>query len=553
MIIRLRKPENPFHYLGKLTNYKLSIKSAAVILAVSTLLAAILGLLRDRILNSMYLSTYPTGIDAYTAAFMIPDFMYFVLVSGALNVTFIPVLNEHLVKKHKKSAWELSSSIINLLAIVTLVVSVLIIIFAAPLVKYVISPGLSESGQALAVSMMRVIAINPFLFSIATIMTSMQQATGRFIFYALAPAIYNVGIIIGTLFFTNGITIFGWHIFGGGIMGVALGVALGSVMQFLVSIIGLFGMGFDYKFKIKWRDKSFRRVLKLIPARSLDQGTDYVNGIVEVNLSSRMAAGTVRSYQQALNFHSMPVNLIGVAISTAFFPKMTESVGENREDKFKNDLRASLRMIVWLALPVAIMVFFTRGYLVSFIKNGGDVLIAGLLGALVVSIFFRSVFQIVSRGFYAHQDTRTPFIVSIISIGLSISLAIYFSMVLHFGPYGLAYGQSIGAVVEVSILVFILNHRLNGIFSPALVRAFLKIFVAAIIAGIVTYIATLIWPLRATDQSIFVTFPKFVLICLFGGLAYIAAGLTLHLKENADVIQHTIKLLSKTIRHGKHS
>ena len=107
---------------------------------------------------------------------------------------------------------------------------------------------------------MRVIAINPFLFSIAAVITSMQQAVGRFVFFALAPTVYNIGIIIGALFFTNGINIFGWQVFEGGIMGVALGVTLGSVMQLLISCIGLWGMGFDYRFKIFWRNKGFRKV-----------------------------------------------------------------------------------------------------------------------------------------------------------------------------------------------------------------------------------------------------------------------------------------------------
>lgn len=266
-------------------NIKLPIKWAATMLAGSALLSSILGLIRDRQLNGLYYSTYPQGIDAYTVAFLIPDFMFFILVSGALSVSFIPVFNQRIADNNKKSAWELSTSILNLMAFVTLVTSILIIIFAEPLVRYVVGPGLDESGRALAVSMMRVIAINPFLFSIAAVVTSIQQAAGRFIFFALAPIVYNIGIIIGILFFTNGINIFGWQVFDGGIMGVALGVVLGSILQLVISCIGLWGMKFDYKFKIFWRNRGFRKVLSLLPPRSLNQGINYVNTIVEVNLA----------------------------------------------------------------------------------------------------------------------------------------------------------------------------------------------------------------------------------------------------------------------------
>src|SRR5690606_1111901 len=190
-------------------NRKLPLKLAATLLAGASLIGSLLGLLRDRLLNGMYYDTYKMGLDAYTVAFTIPDFMFFILVSGALSVTLIPVLNQRLASGNKKSAWELSTSLLNLLALVTLGTSILIIIFADPLVRFVVGPGLPESGQALAVSMMRVIAINPFLFAIAAVFASMQQAVGRFAFFALAPVLYNVGIIIGALFFTNGINIFG--------------------------------------------------------------------------------------------------------------------------------------------------------------------------------------------------------------------------------------------------------------------------------------------------------------------------------------------------------
>src|SRR5687767_14855048 len=177
-------------------NSRTSIGLAAAFLAGSTLIASLLGLYREKLLLSYYFDTYPQAIDAYKVAFTIPDFMFFILVSGALSVTFIPVFNARLAHGNKKSAWELSSSLLNLLATITFLASILIIIFAEPLVRYILAPGFDESTRGLAVSMMRVIAINPFLFSIASVLSSMQQAVGRFFFYALAPAVYNLGIII---------------------------------------------------------------------------------------------------------------------------------------------------------------------------------------------------------------------------------------------------------------------------------------------------------------------------------------------------------------------
>jgi len=541
-----------FRSVVQLANMKLSVKSAAIVLASSTLISALLGLFRDRLLNSYYLGTYPTGIDAYTAAFTIPDFMFFILTSGALAVSFIPVFNQRLVAGNKKSAWELSSSLLNLLALLTLITSILIMVFADPLIRYVVSPGLDESGMILAINMTRVIAINPFLFSIATVLTSIQQAVGRFVFYSFAPAIYNIGIIIGITWFTGGINLFGVQIFEGGIMGVAIGVILGAVMQLIVALIGLFGLGFDYEFKIKWKNQGFRTILKLLPPRSLDQGIDYVNAIVNTNLSSRMGAGAVRSFNQASSLHQMPVNLIGVAISTAFFPKLTEQLGTGDDTEFYNTFRKALRTIIWISLPVAAIAFFTRGYVVSFISNIGNNdsngTIASILGTLCVAIFARSVFHIASRGFYAYQDTKTPFRVSIVAIGLTIAFSVCFYL-LGWGVDGLGIAQSLGAIIEIVILLYILQRKSkHRLLDRAFWKTMLKMGFATLIAGCVAFSLTKFIPLMVTDTSLVITIPKFLLIASASLIAYLIASFFLNLEEANPIFNYLKKILFKNIK-----
>lgn len=525
-------------------NSKLPLKLAAVLLAGSSLVGSVLGLFRDRLLNGLYFDTYKMGLDAYTVAFTIPDFMFFILVSGALSVTFIPVFNQRLASGNKKSAWELSTSLLNLLAIVTLIASILIIIFADVLVRYVVGPGLPESGQALAVSMMRVIAVNPFLFAVATVFASMQQAVGRFAFFALAPVLYNIGIIIGALFFTNGITLFGVQVFEGGIMGIAFGVVLGSIFQLLVSSLGLYGMGFDYRFKIFWKNKGFRQVLRLLPPRSLDQGIDYVNGLVETNLASRMADGSVRAYQQATSLSFVPINLIGVAISTAAFPKMTERLGQGRPDLFKKELQSVLRVIIWLALPVTVIAYFCRGYLVHFIKPGGNAYISGILAVLALSILFRSIYFISARSFYAQQDTKTPLYISLFTISLNIALAIWLSMGLDMGVYGLAWAAVIVSAVEVAILFYIMSHRIQGLFDKVFINALGLMTSAAGFMAIATYILVAMMPL-SVDDVFLSSFVKFALIVGVSVLVYIIICRLFRLDEVNPVLNQVRKLLFK--------
>lgn len=522
-------------------NSKLSVQWAAVLLACSTMLSSLLGIYRDRLINGMYYDTYKVGVDAYVAAFTIPDFMFFMLVSGALSVSFIPVFNQRLASGNKKSAWELSSSLVNLLALVTLATSILIIIFADPLVRYVVGPGFDEQGRSLAVSMMRIIAVNPFLFAVATVVSSMQQAIGRFTFLALAPTVYNIGIVIGARWFTGGINIFGWQIFEGGIMGVALGVVLGAILQLVVSSIGLIGTEFDYHWKIFWRNKGFRQVLRLLPPRSLDQGIDYFNGIVEINLASRMGEGITRAYQQASSLSLMPVNLVGVAISNAAFPRMTQRLAEGRPDLFKKELRSVLRWILWLALPIAVITYFARGYVVAFIKNGGDPLISSILGALVVAILFRTVYHIMARSFYAQQDTKTPLYISIATISLNVILAILFTGAFGWGVFGLAWAQSIVAVVEVVILFAILCYRTPGIFTREFVCAVAKMVAASAGMGIVAYFTTQILQLQSGDMSFMSIFPKFSMIVLVSFCVYVELSHLLKLDEAYPVLKRLQK------------
>ena len=520
-----------FRSVVSMANSKLSVKASAVILAASTLISALLGILRDRWLNSMYYDTYPAGLDAYTAAFTVPDFLFFIITSGALAVTFIPVFNQRLVSGNKKSAWELSASTLNLLALVSFVASVLIMIFADPLVRYVVAPGLNESSMSLAINMMRVIAINPFLFSIATVLCSMQQAVGRFVFYAMAPALYNVGILFGALVFTNGINIFGIQLFEGGIMGVALGVVFGAILEVLASLVGLVGLGFDYEFRINWKNQGFRTVLRMLPARSADQAIDYVMSIVNTNLASRMSEQSIRAFQQASSLHSMPVNLIGVAISTAFFPQLSEEVGRGDEKKFRATFSSALRAIIWISLPISVIAYFTRGYVVNFIKNGGDAKISSVLAAFILAIFCQSVFHIAARGFYAKQNTRTPLIISVVAFVIQLVFAFLLSY-LGFGPEGLAYATSISALSEVGLLLIAQNKDQRGaLFDNKFNTAMLKMVVASAITGVTTLLMVRILPLRASNQSFLSTFPKFGIISFVSLVMYILCCYAMKLEE----------------------
>ena len=244
----------------------------------------------------------------------------------------------------------------------------------------------------------------------------------------------------------------------------------------------------------------------------------------------------------------MPVNLIGVAISTAFFPQMTEQVGEGDEEKFNATFRVALRTIIWISLPIAAIAFFGRGYVVNFIKNGGDPLIASILGTLIIAIFARSVFHIASRGFYAKQDTKTPFIVSIFAIGATIGLSVLFYL-LGLGTGGLGWAQSIGALLEIFILLFILQIRSKKkLLNKDFLRAFARMLAATFITSCVAYSMTKFFPLLATDNSFLNTFPKFCLISSVSLIAYLISSYFLNLDEVTPIITKIKQVVFRNLK-----
>lgn len=519
-------------------NKKVAFGWAATLLAVSSLIAQALGLLRDRFLYGSFGMT-SAEVAAFKAAFTVPDFMFFLLISGALSVTFIPIFNKRYVKGNKKSAWELSSSLLNLFALSTFVTSILILIFAEPLVKYVVAPGLDEHTTFLAVSMMRIIAVNPLLFSISTVFAAMQQAVGRFFFVSLAPSFYNLSIILGIVFLAPKY----------GIMGVAFGVVIGSIAQLAIGALGLAGLGFEYSPRIFWRNLGFRKLLRILPARSADQSMDYFNNIVEVNLASRLGTGAIGSLSGAYTLHQVPITLIGVALSTAAYPRMTERLAQGRPDLFKKELASLIRLVIWFSLPAVIVTFLMRGYLLRILSGTGQVTAAALLGIFAWAIMFRALYHVLSRSFYAQQDTKTPLYVSIFAIGLNIILAILLARPSAYGIVGLPLAQVIVAIAEVFVLGFLLLKRLPGTLDRVFVGALWRMLSAFGLTFWVTYLLRrTLFELGAQDRGFFTIVPKLTLLGLVVLCVYVLISWIFRLEEVNPIISKARTIIFKPIR-----
>lgn len=517
---------------------RVSIGNAAALLIAMSMTGQVLGFLRTKLVNGNFPLSGPHSTDAYFAAFTIPDFFFFTLAAGALGVAFMPVLADRLHKGDRRGMWELSASLMNFLAILMFAVGVFMLIFARPLIKHIVAPGLSPAQLDTATAIMRFLAFNPLLFTISGILTSVQQTTGRFFFFAIAPLFYNLSIIISIYIFKDNI----------GLVGLGVGALAGALAQLVVVVAGLYRANFYWRPHIAWRSPEFRTVLRNLPPRSIDQGMDQVNNVVETHIASGLGAGAISNYSNAFVLSTAPILLIGTAISTAAFPRLNERLSRGRPDLFRRDFLMVLRAMIWLSMPLVVACFYARGYLARLIYTNGNKQIAIIFGYLTVAIFFRILYAIISRWFYAQKDTKTPLFVSLFTIALNIMLAITLARPDSYGVAGLALAQSIVAAVEVLILSVIMLQRDHRLFDAAFfggVWRSLSVTGFSIIAG---YIMVKFYPLGLHDRGFITLGSKLALIAgvIFG--VHVAVSAIFGLEEVRPIFARLRRLILKPLK-----
>jgi putative peptidoglycan lipid II flippase len=522
------------------TNKRISLGSAATLLVVVTLLGQGLGFLRNRFISTNFTVHDPGASDAFFAAFQIPDFFFYTIAAGALGVAFMPILSDKLQQGDKKSVWQIANSLLNSLAIAMAIVGVLIFIFAEQLIG-LLAPELRNHPEHFhqAVTIMRLIAFNPLLFTLSGIITSIQQTFGRFFFYAVAPLFYNMAIIASVFVFKDSI----------GIIGLGIGALVGAILQMLIAWLGMLGLKYRYKPQIKWGNDGFRSVLRQLPARSLDQGIDQVNSMVEVNRAQALGIGSVSYYSYAFTLHNVPIMLIGNSIATAAFPRLIERLSQGRSDLFRRDFLHILRAMIWLAVPVAIVAYFCRGYLARLIYGDVAPEVALIFGFLTVAIVFRIMYAMVSRYFYAYKDTKTPLYVSIAAIGLNIFLAFMLARPEAYGVAGLAIAQSIVAAVEVVILGAIMLYRDRKLFHNIdFWSGMWRIVSVAGFCVVTAFIMLQIFPLGIEDKGFLNIGVKLATIAGAVGIVYLSLSSLFGLREASAVFKRIRKIISKPVQ-----
>ncbi len=471
-----------------------SITGAAIIISASTLVSRLVGLLRDRIF-AHYFGAGPV-MDAYYAAFKIPDLVYNLLIVGALSAGFIPAFTKLFNNSEDKSAaWKLANNVLNITAICLGVLGALGIIFT-PFLAPLIAPGFSSSSQQLVINFTRIMFGSTILLGLSMVIGGVLQSLRAFFLYSLAPIFYNVGIIIGAT-----VLVPLW-----GINGLAWGVVLGAFLHFSLQTYSAYANGYRWKWYLNWKDRETRLVGKLMVPRTLGLAISQLNLVIITILASLLPVGSVAIFNFANNLQAVPVGIIGIPFALAVFPVLSMAASQNNTEEFIKNLSSTIRQILFLIIPCSILLMLLRAQIVRVVLGSGKfdwtatINTADTLALFALSLFAQALIPVIARAFYALANTKTPFIIGVISELSSIIAGLILMRPL--GVAGLALAFSAGSILNFAILTIALRNKLKSIDGEKILSSFFRIILAAIPMALVIQFAK--YPLASIfDQTHF--------------------------------------------------
>ncbi|HLF76231.1 MAG TPA: murein biosynthesis integral membrane protein MurJ [Dehalococcoidia bacterium] len=510
-----------------------SLALAAVIVAAGFLGSRLLGLLRSVIVAEAF-GTQPE-LDAYWVAFRLPDLVFQLLAGATLASAFIPAFARVRARRGEAAAWRLASSVLNLVLAATAVFAVLAFLLADRLVP-LLAPGLGEETgrqaelQSLATDLTRVMLISPLLFAVSGMFMGILNARRHFLTPALAPMVYNLSIIVAALVSQD-------------VRALAWGVVAGAALHLLVQLPDLRVAGMAYRLVADWRDAAVREVGALMAPRVLGLAATQVNFyFIAIFFASSLGAGAISALSFAWLITMTPLGVIGMAISTAAFPTLAEQAA-NADERLAETLRRALRLILYLSLPAGLgLAILAKPLVVVLLQRGAfDIestdLTAQALLFYAPALFAHSGIEILSRGFYALGDTKTPVAIAVGSMLLNLVLAALLA-----APWelrGLALALSLATVAEFVVLAVVASRRIPGLKQGGLAGDTSRMALATLAFVLVTggALALVDYVLGLDLDATWPALLALVMCGAAGGLAYLGAGLALGLDEARELTE----------------
>lgn len=489
---------------GILTRRQRSVGSAAFILASMVLASRAFGLIRDRMLAARFA---PDELGVYFAAFRIPNLVFELLVMGALTSSFIPVFTKYLSQKREEEAWNMSSVLISVSTIVLTVLIVPLFIWAAEFCQF-FAPGFTPEQQAQMAFFTRFLLlfqVVPLL--IGNYFTGILQSFRLFLVPAVAPVVYNIGIIVGILLLTSTY----------GLMAPVIGAGIGAFLFIAIQLPLLSRIGYRYQPMVSLSHPGVREVGRLVGPRTIGLAASQIDTTVDLMLSSLLGARMVTVFTFAQHLQQLPIGLFGTTIAQAALPTLSLSSASEDKTQFQKIILASIHQILFFVLPISALFIVLRIPVVRLVFGAArfdwsaTVLTGMTVSAFSISLFAQAIGQVISRGFYALYDSKTPVVISVITIGLNTLLSVVFIRVYGLPVWSLGVSTSIASILNALVLLYLLDVRLGGFPRRDLFVPPVKMFFATLVMAVALYI-----PLKLLDQLVFDTTRTIGLLFLTG-------------------------------------
>lgn len=508
-----------------------SIVSAALIVGASSFVSRIVGLLRDRTFTSVFGAG--DTFDAFLAAFRIPDLIFNLVVIGALSAAFIPMFTQKLVSgaDGKLQAYKFALSVFNLICLGVAILSILFALFA-PMILPFIAPGFAGEKLALTIHLSRIMALQPILLAASFIFSGVLNSHKRFIVYALAPIVYNLGIIAGAVFLVPIM----------GISGIGWGVVLGAILHAGVQLPSVLAVGFRWRATFVSSREDLVQLFQMMLPRVFGLAAQQANLLIVTIIGSTLLAGSIAAFHLANNAQYIPIGIFGIAFAQAAFPTLSEFAAKKQGREFRHTLTKSFRYIMFFVIPISALFYLLRAQMIRVLFGDGaftwedTTTTFETFGFLVMSVFAQATIPLLTRAFYAQQNTKTPVIISVISIAANILLA--FPLSSMFGVQGLAIAFSVSAILQLVLLLGVLHWELDGFDDREVVRSITKIVIATLAASAVAQALKI--PIASlVDMTRFWGIAAQLLGAMTGGIiTYIIIGMAINIDELTIVRQY---------------
>ena len=442
-----------------------NVNQAALLLGFFAFLSQVLALFRDRAM-AHFIGPSPT-LDAYYAAFRIPDLIFICIASLASITVLVPFIvakmkGDEVTDVARKYLNDIFTVFLFLMLFVSFVAFILM-----PYLSNLIAPGFDAEFQDKLVGLSRILLLSPILLGLSNLFGTVTQLFRKFFIYALSPIFYNLGIIVGIIFF--------YPIFD--IYGLAIGVVLGALMHLVVQIISSIQSGFTPGISLSINFQDIKNVALTSLPRTLGLAFNNISLIAIISLASFLKEGSISVFNFSFNLQSVPLNIIGISYAVAAFPTLAKSVSLGQMDEFRNQLKQAARAIVFWSLPVIFLFIVVRAQIVRVILGSGAFswentrLVAACLAIFSISVVAQGIITLLSRAYYANGDTKRPLIVnfscSILIIFLSYGFMYLFENVLFF-RYFVESLLKVSDIAGTEVLMLPLAYSVGTILNAGL-------------------------------------------------------------------------------------